>query len=211
VPTSCGPDASVGTSCDDRTVLIIVRHGRTDANASGLLLGRLDPDLDELGRRQAERLGTLLRGADRVVCSPLRRTRQTAGALGLPVEVDERWIELDYGSLDGTPLAEIPPDLWARWTSDVHFAPEGGESLAMLGERVRAACEDLREEAADHDVVVVTHVSPVKAAAAWTLGVSDDVSWRMFVAPGSVTRIAVGGARRSLHAFNVTSHLDGLA
>jgi broad specificity phosphatase PhoE len=192
-------------------VLIIARHGRTEANASGLLLGRRDPDLDELGRRQAERLGELLAGAGRVVCSPLKRTRQTAEALGLPIEVDERWIELDYGSLDGTPLAEVPAELWARWTSDVHFAPDGGESLAVLGERVRAACDDLREEAADRDIVVVTHVSPVKGAVAWALGVSDDVSWRMFVAPASVTRIAVGGPRRSLHAFNVTTHLDGLA
>jgi broad specificity phosphatase PhoE len=192
-------------------VLIVLRHGRTEANASGLLLGRNDPPLDELGRRQAATLASLVAGASRVVCSPLERTRETAAALGLPVEVDERWIELDYGDLDGRPLADIPPDLWARWTSDIHFAPDGGESLAALGERVRSACADLVEEASERDVVVVTHVSPVKAAVAWALGVSDDVSWRMYVAPASVTRIAVGGPRKSLQSFNVTTHLDALA
>ncbi len=192
-------------------MLIVVRHGRTEANASGLLLGRHDPPLDELGRRQAATLSAVVAGARRAVCSPLQRTRETAAALGLDVEVDERWIELDYGSLDGTPLSEVPADLWSQWTSDVTFAPEGGESLAAMGERVRAACDDLADEAAEHDIVVVTHVSPLKAAVAWALGVGDEVAWRMFVAPASVTRISVSRGRRSLHAYNVTTHLDGLA
>ena len=192
-------------------MLIVLRHGRTEANASGLLLGRLDPGLDELGRAQAAALAPVVAGAARVVCSPLRRTRETADALGLPVEVDERWIELDYGVLDGTPLRDIPTDLWSQWVSDPDFAPEGGESIAALGRRVRSACDDLAAEAAEQDVVVVTHVSPVKAAVGWALGVGDEVAWRMFVAPASVTRVATNGARRSLHAFNVVSHLDGLA
>lgn len=190
-------------------MLIVVRHGRTAANASGLLLGRrLDPELDELGRRQASALRDVIGSATRVISSPLRRTRQTAEALGLPVEVDERWIELDYGALDGTPLRELPAGLWERWRADPGFVPADGESLVALGERVTAACEDLAEEAVDRDIVVVTHVSPVKATVAWALGVGPEVAWRMFVAPASVTRIAVDGHRASLHAYNVTTHLD---
>src|SRR5215210_6447011 len=124
-------------------MLVLVRHGRTTANASGLLLGRADPPLDEHGVGQAAALAAVVAGARRVVCSPLRRAQETAAALGLPVEVDDRWIELDYGELDGRPIPEVPADLWARWRADVHFAPPGGESLAALGGRVRAACEDL--------------------------------------------------------------------
>jgi broad specificity phosphatase PhoE len=191
-------------------VLIVVRHGRTEANASGRLLGRQDPDLDELGRRQAEALRAVVAGAARAVCSPLRRTRQTAEALGLPVTVDERWIELDYGVLDGTPLRDVPTELWSQWSRDLTFAPEGGESLAAVGERVRAACEDLAGEAAEQDVVVVTHVSPLKAAVAWALGVGDEITWHLYAAPAAVTRISTSGPRRSLHAYNVTGHLDGL-
>ena len=191
-------------------MLIVLRHGRTLANASGLLLGRQDPGLDELGRRQAAALGPLVAGAARVVCSPLRRTRETAEALGLPVETDARWIELDYGVLDGTPVKDVPAELWARWAADIDFAPEGGESLAALGARVREACEALADEAAEHDIVVVTHVSPLKAAVAWTLGVADDVTWHLYVAPASVTRISTTGPRRSLHCYNGTAHLDGL-
>lgn len=187
-----------------------MRHGRTEANANGVLLGRREVGLDELGRRQATATAPLVAGARRIVCSPLLRTRQTAELLGLPVTLDERLVELDYGGLDGTALADVPTELWQRWTTDLDFAPEGGESIRALGQRVRAACEELAEEAAEHDVVVVTHVSPVKACVAWALGVGDEVAWRLFVAPASVTRISVAPPRRSLHAFNLTAHLDGL-
>ncbi len=188
-------------------MLTVVRHGRTDANRAGLLLGRLDVGLDPLGEAQAAAVARAVGPVDRVVSSPLLRTRSTASAWGVPVETDERWLELDYGELDGTPLREVDPDLWRRWRSDLDFAPPGGESLRALGERVRAACADLAAEAGDHHVVVVTHVSPVKAAAAWAMGVGDDVSWRMFVAPASVTRIAVSDRGPSLHGFNDVSHL----
>ena len=72
-------------------MLIIVRHGRTEANASGLLQGRrINPGLDELGRRQVAALAAALPGVERVVASPLLRTQETAAAFGLPVEIDER-------------------------------------------------------------------------------------------------------------------------
>jgi broad specificity phosphatase PhoE len=185
-------------------MLVVVRHGRTTANATGLLLGRADPPLDEVGVAQAAALASVVAGARRVVCSPLRRARETAAALGLPVTVDERWVELDYGELDGRPITEVPPDLWRRWRADVGFTPTGGESLAALGQRVRAACEDLADEATGADVVVVSHVSPIKAAVAWALGVGDELAWRLHVAPGSVSRIAVRSGVGVLTSFNWT-------
>ncbi len=191
--------------------LIIVRHGRTEANASGLLLGRrLDPGLDSLGVRQAEALAAVVGGADRVVCSPLRRTRETAAALGLPVSIDERWIEIDYGTFDGTPMLEVPAAMWTEWRADIDFVPGGGESLSALGARIRAAADDLVEESRTSDIVVVTHVSPIKAAAAWALGVGDEVVWRMWCAPASITEIGTTGSSPSLHSYNVTAHLVGL-
>ena len=192
-------------------MLIVVRHGRTEANAAGRLLGRGDPGLDELGRRQAEALRSVVAGASRVVCSPLLRTRETAAALGLPVTIDERWIEVDYGILEGEPFRDLSPEILSQWMSDPGFAPEGGESIAALGVRVRAACDDLAEEASERDIVVVSHVSPVKAAVAWALDVGDEITWRLYVAPASVTKVAVGPVRRSLHLFNAQDHLDGLA
>lgn len=190
-------------------VLILVRHGRTAHNANRRLLGRIDIPLDELGERQAAALGTLpeLAGAARVISSPLTRARQTADALGPPVSIDERWAEIDYGKLDGYDLDKVPPEVWAGYRGDLEYAPEGGESLGSVSRRVRAACNELADEAADHDVVVVSHVSPLKAAVGWALGVSDEVVWRLFVDTASVTRVGVTGAGgvATLRGFNDVS------
>lgn len=196
-------------------MIVVVRHGRTAANAGGLLLGRADPPLDDEGARQAAALATACTALDvgRIVTSPLGRCSQTAAAIaaGVPatpaVEVDERWIELDYGELDGRPISEVSAATWAAWRSDVGWRPPGGESLASLGARVREACEGLVDEASGRDVVVVSHVSPIKAAVAWALGVGDETAWRMWVGPASITRIGVAGGRPSLRTFNETAHL----
>ena len=75
---------------------------------------------------------------------------------------------------------------------------------------MRSACEDLLDEAAIRDIVVVTHVSPVKAAMAWALGVGDEVAWRSFVATAAVMTIGIGRVGPSLQGFNDTGHLLGL-
>jgi broad specificity phosphatase PhoE len=183
-------------------MLLLVRHGRTDANAQGLLLGRADPPLSDEGRAQAAALAAIIPRDARVVSSPLLRTRQTAQAFGLPVELDERWIELDYGELDGTPLRQVPPGLWREWRADPTFTPPGGESLAELGVRVRAACADLVDEVRDGDVVVVSHVSPIKAGIAWALGAGDELAWRLNVQVASIARIGVDQWGPSLRSFN---------
>ena len=196
-------------------MIVLVRHGRTDANARGLLLGRADPALDDEGRLQAARLAAALGPLDgaRVVTSPLARCWQTAEAIvaasphDVAVDVDEAWIELDYGAFDGLGAGDVPAETWAAWQADVAWSPEGGESLAALGARVRSACESLSEEARDRDVVVVTHVSPVKAAIAWALGVGDEVAWRMWVGPASISRIGFAGSLPSLRSFNEVAHL----
>ena len=191
-------------------MIVLVRHGRTQANAEGRLIGRTDLDLDELGARQAQAVADVIGPVDRVIASPLVRTRSTAKFLGHEVEIDERWIELDYGDWDGRPVADIGAVHWDRWRGDLDFAPPGGESLRSLGNRVREACADLATAAVDETVVVVTHVSPLKAAVAWALGVGDDVSWRCFVAPASITRVRLTLAGPTLVSFNEAGHLAGV-
>jgi len=188
-------------------MLVVVRHGRTEANASGLLLGRHDPPLDETGRSQAAALAAAVGDVDRIVASPLRRAQETAAAFGGVVEVDDRWIELDYGDWDGRPIADVGAEEWARWRRDVHFRPPGGETLAELGDRVRQACDDLVDAATTGTVVLVSHVSPIKAAVTWALGVGDEAVWRLYVAPASITRIDVRDGRPVLISFDEVSHL----
>jgi broad specificity phosphatase PhoE len=183
-------------------VLVLVRHGQTDANARGLLQGRVDLPLSELGRRQARALAPLVSKDARIVASPLQRALETAAAFGRDDEVDDRWIELDYGDFDGRPISDVTPETWAAWRADPHFTLPGGESLVTLGARVRGACEELLDEARERDVVVVSHVSPIKAALAWTLGVGDEVGWRLFVRVASITRVVIGPWGPTLHSFN---------
>ncbi len=192
-------------------MIVLVRHGQTRLNAEGRLAGHLDVPLTEAGEVQAKAVAEAVlarRAPTRVVSSPLLRARQTAAAVGRPVVVDERGIELDYGAYDGVALTDVPAQLWTTWRADPAWVPEGGESLLSVGRRVREACKELSSSVpADADVVVVSHVSPIKAAVAWALGVGDETSWRLFLAPGSIT--VIGGVERapSLRTFNDTSHL----
>jgi probable phosphoglycerate mutase len=187
--------------------LVIVRHGRTEANARGVLLGRLDVPLDDVGQFQASQLATEVGPIDRVISSPLQRAQQTAAAFDRPIEVDDRLIELDYGEFDGLAFGDLPVDTWASWRADLSFSPPGGESLHELGRRVRTFFDELATAAGRETVVVVTHVSPIKAAVAWTLDAPDEVTWRLYVAPASITRVEVGDRGPILRSFNEVAHL----
>lgn len=190
-------------------MLVLVRHGEATANAQGLLLGRSDVPLTDKGRLQAAALRAHLGPVVRLVSSPLRRAVDTARALGAGAPVlDDRWIELDYGEHEGAAVLDAP-ELWQHWRADPSYRPPGGESLDDVGARVRAACEELfssngagaRDDAGD--VVVVSHVSPIKAAVAWALGAGADAAWRMHLSTGSITRIGWGSHEPVLHAYNV--------
>jgi broad specificity phosphatase PhoE len=192
-------------------VLVLVRHGESAANAAGELLGRRESPLTERGRGQVTALAGVLaaRPIARVVTSPLGRARDTAAALGLgpAVEVDERWIEVDYGELEGRRLSDVPADVWRRWRVDPSFRPPGGETLEEVGARVRAACDELfaapgQGARGEGDVVVVSHVSPIKAAVAWSLGAADGIAWRLQLATASITRVGWGPAGPALVGFN---------
>jgi broad specificity phosphatase PhoE len=193
-------------------MILLIRHGQTAANAAGLLLGRADPPLTELGRRQAAASANAVGEVTRVVTSPLRRARETAAAFGarVPVDVDQRWTELDYGEFEGLPFGEVPNETWQRWRHDPSYAPPGGESLAALGVRVRDACDHLARHAGEGDIAVVSHVSPIKAAVAWALGVHDTVAWRMFLDLAAISRVAIGPPGPSLRGYNDTHHLASL-
>jgi broad specificity phosphatase PhoE len=178
-------------------MLVLVRHGRTEWNRERRLVGRSDVELDEVGREQARRVGRRLTGVVELRTSPLRRARETAELLGIGLDatVDEAFIELDYGSSEGLMLTEVTPERWATVRADVTTRWPGGESLADVQARVGDACEALfdreghgarREEG---DVVVVSHVGPIKAAVAWALGAGADLALKLQLDNGSITTI----------------------
>ncbi len=108
-------------------------------------------------------------GIDRIVTSPLQRARRTAEAVaaatGAPVEVDDGWLETDFGAWEGLSYAEAMerwPDEMSAWMADTSVAPPGGESFATTSERVLAALDRLLGGREPGTVVVVSHVTPMK-------------------------------------------------
>ena len=176
-----------------RGILILLRHGRTPNNAQARLQGQFDSPLDKVGFEQSAVVGRALRErwpVDRVVVSSRRRTQQTARAAGLadvPTTIDERWMEIDFGSYDGRRIGEVMAELGAAWASDISYEPPGGESMARLHERVGEAIAEIAEEASKRNIVVVTHATPVKSAVAWLLGGGAEMIMRLRVSLASVT------------------------
>ena len=194
-------------------LLTLVRHGQTAANAQNLLQGHVNHPLDEVGLAQVSLLGGALQKiapVSRVVASPLQRAQQTAQAITqglsqhIEVETDPRWIELNYGDFDGQPVSSVSPEQWATWRTDEHFRPPHGETLAELSVRVHEAIDALLADSVSAHIVVVSHVSPIKAAVAWTLGVGVEVSWRTALDRASMTTVRLDAKHPALKTFNVT-------
>lgn len=184
----------------------MLRHGRTAANAQGLLQGRVDNPLDEVGEDQARRAAGAIGAVDRVIASPLRRAQATGAALGVAVETDERFIELNYGDWEEKPVRDVPADVWKAWRSDLDLRPPGGETLRELGARVRDGLDELAAEAASSNIVVVSHVSPMKAAMAWALGIDDQLTWRLRLGQAAICRFDTSGPHPVVMSFNEQHH-----
>ena len=194
-------------------LLTLVRHGQTAANAQNLLQGHINHPLDEVGLAQVSLLGGALQKiapVSRVVASPLQRAQQTAQAITqglsqhIEVETDPRWIELNYGDFDGQPVSSVSPEQWATWRTDEHFRPPHGETLAELSVRVHNAIDALLADSVSAHIVVVSHVSPIKAAVAWALGVGVEVSWRTALDRASMKTVRFDAKHPALKTFNVT-------
>jgi probable phosphoglycerate mutase len=127
------------------SVIILVRHGQTMSNAQRLLVGRSDPELTELGERQALALRPFLAGVEEVWTSPLKRARATAALAvpGIEATVKGAFIEVDYGVLDGQPIGGVTRDQWRALESDHRVALGDGESLASVDQRVQAQLDGL--------------------------------------------------------------------
>ncbi|TFC84317.1 MSMEG_4193 family putative phosphomutase [Cryobacterium sinapicolor] len=198
--------------------VILVRHGRTTANATGLLAGRTTGVwLDQIGQDQAAVTGKRLAVVPLVgvVSSPLERCRQTsqfildhqAGSPATPLE--EGITECDYGQWQGKALGDLAKEqLWSvvqSQPSAVTFP--GGESMATMQARSVAAIR--RHDAAfeaEHGPgavwVAVSHGDIIKSVLADALGMHLDLFQRINVGPASVSIVRYGTSRPSVHAIN---------
>jgi broad specificity phosphatase PhoE len=119
-------------------------------------------------------------------------------------QIDENWIELDYGEWDGMPLQAIKKETWNKWKTDSSFKPPKGESLEELGKRVRLSLNNI-EKNTDQHLLIVTHVSPIKAALAWALDVNDSIAWKTRLETASFTQINIDSDTPVLTKFNHTA------
>ena len=123
----------------------------------------------------------------------------------MPFTIDERWIELAYGVYEGVPHAEVPSEAWRRWREDPAFVPEGGESLAALDMRVRAACDDLAERATrSHRRRGVARLADQVRRWPGRSAPASRSSWRSHLSHASICRIDIRRTGPVLHTFNET-------
>jgi probable phosphomutase (TIGR03848 family) len=181
--------------------VILLRHGRSNANVSGVLAGRSPRvGLDEHGTKQAQ--GVVQRLADvplvALIASPLQRCRQTVAPLAtareLPITVDSGLSEVDYGEWTGRELKTLAKEpLWRVVQSHPSAAVfPGGESLANVQARAVAAVRNLdarfaKEHGAEAVWLACSHGDVIKAVLADALGLHLDSFQRIVVDPCSIS------------------------
>jgi probable phosphoglycerate mutase len=218
-PTRDEPDAgppSWAPPSGARTRLILVRHGATAHSAEHRFSGRNDLPLNEDGRAQAAALAARRFGnIAAVVTSPLRRARETAevlaDALGMRPTVADAFTELDFGAFEGLTLAELrerfPAEL-AAWLASPDTAPPDGESFTALARRVRNGRTALIAKYPDANIVVVTHVTPIKMLVRAALDAPPGAIFRMYLDTASVSVVDYpADGSSSLRLFNDTGHV----
>ncbi|MFF9853288.1 histidine phosphatase family protein [Streptomyces litmocidini] len=206
--------------------LILVRHGRSTANTSGVLAGRTPGiALDERGAAQAAALPGRLADVPlaAAVTSPLQRCRETLRPLldarpGLPLHVEDRISECDYGDWSGRKLAELNDEPLMEVVQGHASAAAfpGGESMRAMQDRAVAAVRDWNarveaEHGEDATYLMCSHGDIVKAIVADALGLHLDLFQRIHVDPCSVTAIRYTRLRPFLLRLGDTGDFAGLA
>jgi broad specificity phosphatase PhoE len=169
--------------------VILLRHGRTEWNATGRFQGQLDSPLDAIGRAQA--LGAAVAVApmepDGIVSSDLSRALDTAAAVGaecgLEPSSDPRLREIDLGSWQGLTRAQARaqfPEEYAAWQAGEDARRGDGETYAEVGARAaQCVLEWLDRLGPGATLVAVTHGGTARATIGTLLSLDPDVYWRL--------------------------------
>jgi broad specificity phosphatase PhoE len=169
--------------------VVLLRHGRTEWNATGRFQGQLDSPLDGIGRAQAAAAAVAVAPMqpDAIVSSDLSRARDTAAAVGaecgLEVAIDPRLREIDLGSWQGLTRAEARAQFteeYTRWQAGEDARRGGGETYAEVGAR----CVEVLHEWVDRLgpgslLIAITHGSAARATIGTLLGMAPDTWWRL--------------------------------
>jgi len=199
--------------------IILVRHGETEWNVGEIFRGRIDIDLNETGKKQAELLGEYLSELkiEAVYSSPLKRALNTAHAIArhhnLEVQITNGLNDLDFGQWQGLSRQEVRDkyqEVYAEWLNH----PErvrlpGGETLS----EVRARAVKVADEViAKHTgmVVLVSHRVVNKVLICALLGLDDSHFWNIRLDTCGITTFTYENGRFVLARHNDTSFLKPL-
>jgi broad specificity phosphatase PhoE len=169
--------------------VVLLRHGRTEWNASGRFQGMLDSPLDATGIAQAAAaaLALMPMRPDALVSSQLQRALDTAGPVGaqcgLDVAVDDRLAEIQLGTWQGLTRVEAKaayPEEYARWQAGEDGRRGGGETYAEVGARATACVRDWLDRLGSGSLLLaVTHGGTARATIGTMLGMAPDTWWRL--------------------------------
>jgi ribonuclease H / adenosylcobalamin/alpha-ribazole phosphatase len=213
-----GEPAGWGPPRLEATTTLLLRHGATALSAERRFAGRGDIPLTAAGEQQAAAAAAELAergGIDLVVASPLRRALRTAelasAATGAPLQVDDDLAETDFGAWEGLTFAEASerwPAQLASWLAGADVPPPGGESFAEVASRVSRATDLLLAAHPQRTLLLVSHVTPIKALVCRALLAPPNAMFRMHLDVASLCEIdwfADGPAL--LRSLNDTAHL----
>ncbi|MDP2289101.1 MAG: bifunctional RNase H/acid phosphatase [Actinomycetota bacterium] len=218
------PNRMVGwEEMDTPTTAVLVRHGATQFSLEKRFSGKggADPGLAPIGEAQARAAAQELASRiqfDLVVSSPLLRTRQTAailaGELAKDLVIMDDIAECAFGEWDGLTFEDVQtrwPDELRQWLDSVDFAPPGGESFTQVHARVAHARNELLYSYPGKNILVVSHVSPIKLMVALTIDAPVESVYRMELRPCSIsTTTWYPDGNNSLYGFAESSHLRGV-
>lgn len=202
-------------------VVYLVRHGESIANTQGIYQGQTyDTCLSELGKKQVEALGEFLakEPIERIISSPLTRTRETADAIakrhdGICVEIDPTIIETNHGEWEGKSVHVIKKQwpreyrIWQVEPSKAEFP--GGETYADTRARVFQWWKQIMPTIRGA-TVIVTHDNIVRALLVDLLGMQPDLLWSLELQPAAITAVKVDGRNVKVKTVNNTNYLEGL-
>jgi len=207
-------------SAEIPTFIYFVRHGETVLTPTRKFsgTGALDPELMQEGLDQAELVAeeAVKLGAEVLIASPLKRTRQTAEAIarttGLEIIFDEAWFELSFGSWDGKSIEEVKeeePDAYQAWLNSTAYVPGGGESWDQATVRIEEALEKLVAEYPGKKIIVVTHNGVIKTAVRLAIGAPSEAVFHVDTAPCSISSISIwpSDGLRAVRSVNERGHL----
>jgi 2,3-bisphosphoglycerate-dependent phosphoglycerate mutase len=204
---------------------IFMRHGQADNNVNRVLVGRhIESHLTEKGRMQAKETAKLLKSMSisKIYSSPVTRAIETTEIvgeeLGLDYEIDDRLYEIDLGRLAGTNYDEILNKYGNLFLSfymgdDSVLSNHGVESFTAVKSRVRDLLDQImaRHNNKQQNVLLVTHLDPIKAAISYILDLKPEslYKWHMRNAAltilkqefktWSISAVNFMGAQRYLH------------